>query len=290
MWPYFNLLYLETVKTAVDLQYKLDQWRSKGAKIGFVPTMGALHAGHVSLIDKALSENDVVVCSIFVNPTQFNDPSDLVNYPRPIEKDVQLLNKSGCQLLFLPEVEELYKPGETWDHAFGRIETVFEGAFRPGHFKGVGQIVKKLFDIVKPDQAYFGQKDYQQFLIVQKLVYDFDIPVKLTACPIVREADGLAMSSRNIRLEDTDRKNAPLIYQTLAEVKKQFTHKTIQELLMFGREKLEAIPNVQLEYFDIVDGATLITIQKAEKHEKIVALAAVRLGKTRLIDNMILKS
>jgi pantoate--beta-alanine ligase len=280
---------LEVFHTKARLQNRLTELKTQGKTIGFVPTMGALHSGHISLIKQALKDNDIVVCSIFVNPTQFNEASDLQNYPRPIENDTEMLEEVGCSILFVPEVDEMYQKNEKWDHHFGKLEDIFEGKFRPGHFKGVGQIVKKLLDVVKPDKAYFGQKDYQQFMIIQKLVNDFSIPVELVAFPIVRETSGLAMSSRNTRLTPLQKENASNISQVLFAAKNDFEKKSIHDIKEEATRKLNKIPDSKLEYFEIVDGNDLSIIDHAEEATKVVAIVAIRVGNIRLIDNMILK-
>ncbi len=264
--------------------------RKAGMSIGFVPTMGALHEGHISLINKALEENDRVVCSIFVNPTQFTEASDLENYPRPINEDIRLLEQAGCHIFFHPSVSEMYAPSEEWEYEIGTLEQIYEGAFRPGHFQGVAQIVSKLFGIVQPDKAYFGQKDYQQFLVIKKLAEDFKYNITLIACPIIRENDGLAMSSRNRRLNPVERKNAASIYKVLAFIKENFGRRPLEDLLRDAGIMLEQIPDSNPEYLAIADGDDLREIINPDEHKRIVAIVAIRIGAVRLIDNIILKS
>ncbi len=272
--------------TRKSLGEYLEQIRTAGKTIGFVPTMGALHAGHLSLISQAQQQSDVVVCSIFVNPTQFNDPKDLEKYPRPIVSDIEKLESIGCDVLFNPEVGEMYAGNEQWHLEIGELEHLLEGKFRPGHYQGVMQVVYKLFDIVKPDVAFFGQKDYQQFMVIQKMVELMHLPVKLVMCPILREADGLAMSSRNIHLSAEDRQHALVLSKTLNWFTQNIGHdnrKNIALALQKSREMISVEPGVQLEYFEAVDANNL---QPADENtSEIVVLVAAKVGNTRLIDN-----
>lgn len=255
--------------------------------ITFVPTMGALHQGHLSLIEQAKQLGDIVVCSIFVNPTQFNDPKDLEIYPRPIQADMQKLEAAGCDILFNPEVHEMYAGNEKWHLNLGPLEGLLEGKFRPGHYQGVTQVVFKLFNIVKPDIALFGQKDYQQFLVISKMVELLNLPVKLVMCPIVRETDGLAMSSRNIHLTAEDRRHALILSKTLNKVKRYFDPEKIAELKNQAERDIAAEPGTVLAYFEIADGETLLPANKNTGN--VVALVAATVGKTRLIDNVVIK-
>jgi len=277
---------LKIFTTKKTLGQYLLQTRASGNTIGFVPTMGALHAGHLSLIEQAQQFNDEVVCSIFVNPSQFNDPKDLEKYPRTIEADIKMLEQVKCDVLFNPEVDEIYDDNEQWHLNTGELEHLLEGKFRPGHYQGVTQVVFKLFNIVKPDTAYFGQKDYQQFLIVSKMVDLLSMPVKLVMCPIRREEDGLAMSSRNIQLTTDNRLHALILSKTLNWVKDNFESAPISELKTAAEQMIGTEPDVELEYFEIADGDTLH--QATEKTKNIIALVAARVGKTRLIDNVLL--
>lgn len=258
----------------------------QGKIVGFVPTMGALHQGHISLIKQAQQNSDEVVCSIFVNPTQFNDPKDLEKYPRPIAADITMLEQSGCDILFNPTVSEIYDDNEKWHLDIGDLEHLLEGKFRPGHYQGVTQVVSKLFNIVKPDLAFFGQKDYQQFLVVSKMVDLLHMPVQMIMCPIQREIDGLAMSSRNIHLTPYDREHALILSKTLNWVKTNFDAGNIPAIKQQAESMISNEPGIELEYFEIVDGKTLHTAV-ADTHN-IVALVAARAGKTRLIDNMLI--
>jgi pantoate--beta-alanine ligase len=257
-------------------------------KIGFVPTMGALHDGHLSLIKSSKDLTNLTVCSIFVNPTQFNDPKDLEKYPRPVDDDIEKLKKAGCDVLFMPDVKEMYAEGESWHIDLGDLENVLEGKFRPGHYQGVTQIVKKLFDIINPDIAFFGQKDYQQYLVIDAMVRKFAMPVELNMCPIVREKDGLAMSSRNVRLSKKEREQALALSRALEITQKNFQDKTIDELETEAKEFLEKSDGIKLEYFEIADGETLHSTTSRDS-KRIVALVAAFVGNTRLIDNLILK-
>jgi pantoate--beta-alanine ligase len=269
-----------------DLAQHLQQSRKSGKTIGFVPTMGALHQGHLSLIEQARQKNDEVVCSIFVNPTQFNDPKDLEKYPRTIEADIALLERAGCDVLFNPPVSEIYDDNEQWHLDIGEPEFLLEGKIRPGHYQGVTHVVYLLFDIVMPDDAFFGQKDFQQFLIISKMVELLNLPVKLVMCPIERETDGLAMSSRNVHLAPDDRRHALILSKTLNWVKDNFDKSKISQLKTHAEKMINAEEGVELDYFEIADGETLHPAN--ENSKKIIALVAAKVGKTRLIDNVLL--
>lgn len=285
----FILHLLKIFNTRVRLSEYLKKEKANGKKVGFVPTMGALHQGHISLIDLARKQSDLVVCSIFVNPTQFNDPKDLDRYPRPIDQDIQLLEKAACDVLFLPEVDEMYATGETWHLELDGLDQQLEGLHRPGHYQGVTQIVKKLFETVEPDFAFFGQKDYQQFLVIEKMIQKLGLSVQLIMCPIIREPDGLAMSSRNVHLNPEERKNALALYQTLNWINTHSELLSIQELKEQAQKKLLQSPGIVLEYLEICDGENLQPLQSKDV-AKIVALVAAKVGQTRLIDNMLLKN
>jgi len=261
--------------------------KSAQQKIALVPTMGALHKGHVSLIKIAMEHADAVVCSIFVNPTQFTDPKDLEKYPRPLEHDIKMLEESGCDYVFMPAVKEMYPKPESWHIDLGPAEFLLEGEFRKGHYQGVTQIVKKLFDAVEPNVAFFGQKDFQQVLMIENMVAHFKLPIEIISCPIIREEDGLAMSSRNIHLSPADRENSLVLSESLEYVKKHFNEESIIELMDKAKALINATPGVELDYFTIANGKTLLP--ETDKNAKnIVALVAAKVGETRLIDNMLL--
>jgi len=261
----------------------------KNKKIGFVPTMGALHKGHMSLINAAKNENKIVVVSIFVNPTQFNNSNDLDKYPRTLDTDIELLEKVQCDIVFIPEVKEIYPIEETSiQFDFSGLEKLMEGKFRPGHFDGVGTVVKRLFEIVKPTNAYFGEKDFQQLQIIKKMVSVLKLPINIVSCPIFREPSGLALSSRNKRLTKIQHKEAALIYKTLLQVKSEFKTKSITEL----EEKVTRIfkenKHLNLEYFTIANETTLKPDKKIKETNSYRAFIAVFAGDVRLIDNMAL--
>ncbi len=274
--------------TVRELQDYLNAQRSASKTIGFVPTMGALHEGHLQLIRKAGSENDVMVVSIFVNPIQFNNPEDLEKYPRTLEKDIELLKTTPCSVVFAPPVAEMYPEPVTEVMTFGGLEQVMEGYFRPGHFSGVGIVVKKLLEIVAPDRAYFGEKDFQQLAILKYMVRSQQLPVEIVDCPIVREADGLAMSSRNTRLTPVERKVAPAIYQALHSAKLQYVSHSPEDLKKKIWEDITKEPLLKPEYVEIVDTETLKPIAKWDDAPHAIVCVAVFLGSVRLIDNIVL--
>ncbi|AOM77577.1 pantoate--beta-alanine ligase [Pedobacter steynii] len=278
---------MKVINTIAALKSLLEPIKLGQQKIALVPTMGALHKGHVSLINIAQQYADVVVCSIFVNPTQFTDPKDLEKYPRPLEHDMQMLREAGCDVVFMPSVKEMYPGPENWHIDLGPAEFLLEGEFRKGHYQGVTQIVKKLFDAVNPDLAFFGQKDFQQVLMIENMVAYFKLPVQIISCPIIREDDGLAMSSRNIHLNAADRKNALVLSRALSYVKDHFEEKTISELLQGAKEMISEVDGVELDYFTIANGKTLLP-ENNKNQSDLVALVAAKVGQTRLIDNMLL--
>lgn len=261
-------------------------------KIGYVPTMGALHDGHASLIKASVAKCDITVCSIFVNPTQFNDASDLEKYPRTLTADVKILKAAKCDIVFAPGVKDVYPSGtkSKLKLRLGKLDKVLEGEFRPGHFEGVAQVVKRLLDIVKPTMLFMGQKDFQQFTIIQHMIGQLKIPTELVVCPIKRENSGLAMSSRNVRLEKDIKFRSDVLYKTLLEAKELlklgYTTKQIESYAV----KAFKIPDFKLEYFRVVNGYSLLPVKNTAKEDYIVACIAVWAGEVRLIDNMILKS
>ena len=273
--------------TISSLQEALKGERAKGFKIGFVPTMGALHKGHLSLVERAGEMSDIVVVSIFVNPNQFNDKTDLANYPRTLDSDMALLGTVKCDYIICPSVTEIYPVPDTRKFEFGLLETVMEGQFRPGHFNGVAQVVSRLFEIVVPDLAFFGRKDFQQLAIIKDLVRQLKLPVGIVPCDIVRESDGLAMSSRNKLLLPQHRECAPLIYYTLSEAKELSFTKTVAEIKAFVAERINSNSLLTLEYFEIVDDTSLISVKDWKDPGIKVGCIALYAGKVRLIDNII---
>ncbi len=264
----------------------LEQKKIAGRSIGFVPTMGALHEGHLALMRQAKKENDLLVVSIFVNPVQFNNTDDLKKYPRTPEADTKKLESVHCDVLFAPDVKEMYPEEVTVQYDFGGLDKVMEGVFRPGHFNGVAVVVKKLFDIIRPDRAYFGEKDFQQLTLIKKLTAEEKVPVEIVPCPIVREPDGLAMSSRNRLLSSEERKVAPFIYKTLQEAKLRRNHICANPLRQMIINIFESNEQFRLEYFDIVNDETLQPISVWNDKIGTVACVAVWLGRVRLIDNI----
>ncbi|MGQ1891754.1 pantoate--beta-alanine ligase [Thermophagus sp. OGC60D27] len=280
---------MDIVKTRKDLDERLSALRNASKSVGFVPTMGALHEGHLSLIRQARRESDIVVVSVFVNPTQFNDRKDLERYPRNLDEDIALLNTVSCDLLFAPSVEEVYPEPDTREFDFGQLDKVMEGAHRPGHFNGVAQVICRLFDMIGPDKAFFGQKDFQQLVIVRDLVRQLGLGTEIVACPIVREPDGLAMSSRNRLLTEKQRKSAPLIAQTLLESCNFVENNTVRETIDLVKGMVDKSDDFKLEYFQIVDGNTLQPVDNWQESNYIVGCIAVYVGEVRLIDNVVYK-
>lgn len=281
---------LLTITHASELTKHIQNLKLQSLKVGFIPTMGALHEGHLKLIKTSKRENDVTVVSIFVNPTQFNDKKDLEKYPRTLAQDQQQLTGVGTDILFAPEVEDIYPSGTEVgaDIYLGGLDSVMEGTHRPGHFNGVAQVVKRLLDIVQPVQLYMGQKDFQQFTIINYMLKSLQIPVKLRVCPIVREKNGLAMSSRNVRLSAEAREQAKVIFNTLKAVKQKSKTMAPEQLAAYAMKRLNKPPFTP-EYFDIVDGDTLNPVDNMDQHSYVVACTAVWVEGVRLIDNMILK-
>lgn len=268
----------------------LHQKKREGKRIGFVPTMGALHQGHISLINASTEYNDITVCSIYVNPTQFNNPSDLKKYPRTLAADKAMLEDAGCQVLFCPDNTVMYPVETTLQLHFGRLEKTMEGKHRQGHFNGVGLVVSKLLHIVEPDAAYFGQKDLQQYLIIRQMVQELFFPIALVCCPIIREPDGLAMSSRNVRLSKTARKKATQLYQSLSEARALFIEgrASVGQIKKYVGQKLTNQTDLVLEYFEIVDAHNLLPITKTYKTDQVAFCIAAEVGGIRLIDNLFL--
>lgn len=277
---------MKLIQTIKELRTELDGLRKAGKTVGLVPTMGALHAGHASLVKRAVAENDVVVVSDFVNPTQFNDKNDLLKYPRTLEADCKLLEACGASYVFAPSVEEIYPEPDTRQFSYAPLDTVMEGKYRPGHFNGVCQIVSKLFLIVEPTRAYFGEKDFQQLAIIREMVRKYPFDLQIVGCPIVREDDGLALSSRNARLSDVQREQALQISKTLFASVEYGKDHTLAETLRFVEDGIEKAEGLELEYFEIVDGNTLQPVSAWEDSAYIVGCITVFCGEVRLIDNI----
>ncbi|MBE6342317.1 MAG: pantoate--beta-alanine ligase [Lentimicrobiaceae bacterium] len=270
----------------VDIQRFVEEKHNLGLKVGFVPTMGALHEGHISLINRAKKENDIVVCSVFVNPIQFNNPADLEKYPRTPEKDITKLEQAGCDAVFMPTADEMY-PNKVEDHYdFGEIEHVMEGACRPGHFNGVAIVVRKLFEIVNPNKAYFGEKDFQQLAIIKKMVRDLNMNLEIVPCPIVRENDGLAMSSRNVRLNEAERAIAPKIFATLNDAISKKDALSPSEMKKYTLDKYAEIKEFDVEYVEITDEINLKSLENWNECDHARIFVALQLGPVRLIDNV----
>ena len=277
---------MKVVHTIKDLQAELAVLRAQGKKVGLVPTMGALHAGHASLVKRSVSENGVTVVSVFVNPTQFNDKNDLEKYPRTLDADCRLLEECGADFAFAPSVSEMYPEPDTRQFSYAPLDTVMEGAFRPGHFNGVCQIVSKLFNAVQPDCAYFGEKDFQQLAIIREMVRQLKYNLEIVGCSIVREEDGLALSSRNKRLSAEERENALNISRTLFKSRNLAATHTVSETQKMVEDAIEAAPGLRMEYFEIVDGNTLQKISNWEDTSYAVGCITVFCGEVRLIDNI----
>ncbi len=279
---------MKVVHTIVELQNDLFCLRKENKLIGFVPTMGALHEGHASLVKKSVKENDITVVSVFLNPTQFNDKNDLANYPRTLEADCKLLEKVGADFVFAPSVEEMYPTEDKRHFEYPPVSTVMEGAHRPGHFNGVCQVVSRLFYIVRPDRAYFGEKDWQQIAVIKCMVKALGIKVQVVECPIIREKDGLAMSSRNTLLSADERAIAPNIYKALKSSVAYAKNHTVEETHKKVVDEINAVDGLDVEYFSIVDGDTLQDITSWDDTKYAVGCISVFCGKTpiRLIDHI----
>lgn len=277
---------MKVIHTIKDLQAELSALKAQGKKVGLVPTMGALHAGHASLVKRSVKENEVTVVSVFVNPTQFNDKNDLLKYPRTLDADCELLEACGASFVFAPSVDEIYPEPDTRQFSYAPLDTVMEGAFRPGHFNGVCQIVSKLFDAVQPHRAYFGEKDFQQLAIIREMVRQMKFDLEVVGCPIVREEDGLALSSRNARLSAAERENALNISQTLFKSRTFAATHSVSETQKWVEDAIAAAPGLRLEYFEIVDGNTLQQIADWKDTSYAVGCITVFCGEVRLIDNI----
>lgn len=277
---------MEVITKIADLQRKIAEIRAKDGTVGLVPTMGALHNGHLELVKRCVAENSICVVSVFVNPTQFNDKNDLLHYPRTLDADCKLLESAGCAIAFAPEVEEMYPVEDTRVFNLGAVAEVMEGKYRPGHFNGVAQIVSKLFDAVQPDRAYFGEKDFQQIAVIRSMVKLLNYPVEIVACPIVREDDGMALSSRNLRLTPEQRKNAVSISQTLFKSRTFAEQHSVAETIDYVVNTLNSVLDLDVEYFEIVNGNTLLSVNDWTDSDYIVGCITVYCGEVRLIDNI----
>ena len=277
---------MKVIHTIQELQSELSGCRNLNKKIGFVPTMGALHEGHASLMRKSVNDNDITVASVFVNPTQFNDQNDLLKYPRTLDADCKLLESCGVDFVFAPEVGEMYPQVDTRQFNYAPLDTVMEGKHRPGHFNGVCQVVSKLFDAVNPDRAYFGEKDFQQLAIIREMTRDLGYKLEIVGCPIVRESDGLAMSSRNARLSAQECENALNISQTLYKSCTFATDHSVSETQEMVENAIADADGLQLEYFEIVDGNTLQKVSNWKDSDYVVGCITVFCGDVRLIDNI----
>ncbi len=280
---------MEVFKEINSLRKYLSEHRCRQKSIGLIPTMGALHEGHLSLLEQSLRENDISVCSIYVNPTQFNNPEDLVNYPRQEKGDLQLLKQAGCDAVFMPENEEMYRAQPVLTINFGELENVLEGKYRPGHFNGVALVVSKLLNAVQPDRAYFGQKDLQQFLIINKLVEDLGFPVDLRCVPILRENSGLAMSSRNLRLSEKERAEASFIYKMLGQAAEQIKVGKSWEVVQRDGMHYLRENKLEPEYFELVDAQTMQPLTNDFNGKKVALCVAAYKSNVRLIDNLIIE-
>jgi len=280
---------MEVINNKRELVASINQCKKEGKSIGLVPTMGALHEGHLSLVKEALKDNDVIFVSIFVNPTQFNNSKDLETYPRTLENDLQLLKEAGCSYVFTPTVEEIYPEPDNRIFDFGYLDTVMEGANRPGHFNGVGQIVSKLLTLIPADKAYFGMKDFQQVAIIKQLVKIINSDTEIVKCPIIRESDGLAKSSRNALLTKEHRKNAPIIHASLKKASTFVGDKNVKDIEEWVINEINSNQYLEVEYFKIVDEDTLQPVDKFENHNGVVGCITVQAGNVRLIDNITFK-
>ncbi len=278
---------MKVLRTVGELRSAMSDEREAGHTVGLVPTMGALHAGHMSLIDTARNQNDIVVASVFVNPTQFNNPDDLRTYPRTEDADCALLQQHRCDYAFIPEVKEMYPSEDTRVFPLGSVAEVMEGAMRPGHFNGVAQIVSKLFAMVAPDRAYFGEKDFQQIAVIRRMVELEKFPVEIVPCPIKRENDGLALSSRNVRLTPEGRKNAPAIHRILTESARMISTQTPAKIKKWVTEQINQVPTLETEYYEIADAITMQPVDDWESPNGTVGCVTVYCGDVRLIDNIL---
>lgn len=279
---------MQIIRSVEELLNYVATRKNNHESIGLVPTMGALHAGHLSLVERAVKENECTIASVFVNPTQFNNPDDLRTYPRTEEEDAELLAKAGVSAVFMPSVEEMYPNGPVQEKIFqlGKVAVVMEGKYRPGHFQGVAQIVNRLFELVRPDRAYFGEKDFQQIAVIRNMVESEKLKVEIVSCPIKRADDGLALSSRNALLSEDQRRRAPEIYSALRDSVDYSREHSVRATHDMVVERLDAIPEMRVEYFEIVDARTLSPIEEWDESPEIRGCITVFNGKVRLIDNI----
>ena len=279
---------MQLIHTKKDLASFLARERAQGKTVGLVPTMGALHQGHASLVKRSVTENDTTVVSVFLNPTQFNDPTDLEKYPRTLEADCRLLEACGAQAVFAPSVKEMYPEPDTRHFSYPPTDSVMEGAWRPGHFNGVCQIVSKLFQAVEPDRAYFGEKDFQQIAVIRRMVADLGFKLEIVPCPVIREESGLAMSSRNTLLAADEKAIAPKIFQTMKASVALMGEKTVKEVHDFVVNEINSVEGLEVQYYSIVDGRSLAEVSDWTESEDIVGCITVYCGKQpiRLIDHI----
>lgn len=279
---------MKIIRSVAQLRDAVASLKAEGKSVGLVPTMGALHAGHISLVDRARAENGAVVVSVFVNPTQFNNPTDLQTYPRTEETDCEKLRAAGVDIAFIPTVEEMYPEPDTRVFDLGQVAAVMEGPMRPGHFNGVAQVVSKLFSFVQPDRAYFGEKDFQQIAVIRRMVELEKFPIEIVDCPICREADGLALSSRNVRLTPENRKVAPNIHRVLAESVDKAKTESLPQVKQWVIDTLNSYPQFEVEYYEIVDPLTMqpLSAWNESKNGAPVGCITCYCGDVRLIDNI----
>ncbi len=278
---------MQVATTVEQLKQTIGKEREQGKQVGFVPTMGALHKGHVTLVEQAVGSTDFVVVSIFVNPTQFNNPNDLKTYPRTLEHDLEKLEEAGASLVFVPSVVEIYPEPDTRVFDFGNLDKVMEGQHRPGHFNGVAQVVSKLFGMVNPHKAFFGQKDFQQLAIIRRMVEMLNLNIEIVSCPTVRESDGLAMSSRNMLLNPMQRASAPIISKTLTQARNFKQQLSVKEMIEWVNNEINKNPELNVEYFEIADAKTLQPVNSWNDSTQLVGCIAVQVGQVRLIDNIL---
>ena len=282
---------MQIIEKVSELLTYVENGKKKGLKTGLVPTMGALHKGHLSLVKRSRQDNDITIVSLFVNPVQFNNPRDLETYPRRQKEDFELLAKEGVDVVFAPTEEEIYPEGYNRERKFqlGHTAEVMEGKFRPGHFQGVALVVNRLFELCRPTHAYFGMKDFQQIAVIKEMIRNEGLDIEIIACPIVRESTGLAFSSRNQLLNEDERAEASLIYKTLEESKEYSKNHSVQETKVWVSEKINSKENFRMEYFEVVDGETLLPVEEWNESKYIVGCITVYVGEIRLIDNVVYK-